>query len=198
MTALNLIAAPPLTLAEYAALPKQPRCELVKGELVEQMAASGEHEETAALVILRVGNYVLPNRLGKVYGSNRGYVTGPHSPATARMPDVSFVSNARLGRVVIFTVILAPPTVIPAKAGIYACRLHYGSRRLQRWIPAFAGITVNMTTRPKPPQKRRRSPIAKCAPNPPRPYLRPFQPRNLPGPGRPPITPRRRARHPTR
>ena len=98
MTALNLIAAPPLTLAEYAALPKQPRCELVKGELVEQMAASKEHEKTAGLVLIRVGNHVLLNDLGDVYTSNRGYVTGPHSPATARMPDVSFVSNARLGR----------------------------------------------------------------------------------------------------
>ena len=98
MTALNLIAAPPLTLAEYAALPKQPRCELVKGKLVEQMAASKEHEKTAGLVLIRVGNHVLLNDLGDVYTSNRGYVTGPYSPATARMPDVSFVSNARLGR----------------------------------------------------------------------------------------------------
>ena len=34
--------------------------------------------------------------LGEVYGSNRGYITVPDSPATSRMPDVSFVSNARL------------------------------------------------------------------------------------------------------
>ena len=94
----NLVAAPPVTLAEYAALPKHPRCELVQGELIEQMAASDEHEETVALAILRVGNYVIPNRLGKVYGSNRAYVTGPDSPATSRMPDVSFVANARLNR----------------------------------------------------------------------------------------------------
>ena len=38
------------------------------------------------------------HRLGKVYGSNRAFVTGPASPASSRMPDVSFVSNARLGR----------------------------------------------------------------------------------------------------
>ena len=42
-----------------------------------------------------------------------------------------------------------PTTVIPAQAGIYACRLHYSSRRLQRWIPAKAGMTVNITTRPR-------------------------------------------------
>ena len=33
-----------------------------------------------------------------------------------------------LGPVVILTVIPTPPTVIPAQAGIYACRLHYRSR----------------------------------------------------------------------
>ena len=91
-------AAPPVTLAEYAALPKHPRYELVKGALVELMVASDEHEETVILSGLAVGNYVYPNRLGKVYGSNRGYVTGPDSPATSRMPDVSFVSNARLSQ----------------------------------------------------------------------------------------------------
>ena len=36
----------------------------------------------------------------------------------------------------------APPTVIPAQAGIYARRLHHSSRKLRRWIPAFAGMTV--------------------------------------------------------
>ena len=38
------------------------------------------------------------SNLGEVYTGNRGYVTGPDSPATSRMPDVSFVSNARLTR----------------------------------------------------------------------------------------------------
>ena len=98
MTTHNIAAAPPVTLEEYAALPKHPRYDLVKGVLVELMVASDAHEETVILSGLAVGNYVYPNRLGKVYGSNRGYVTGPDSPATSRMPDVSFVSNDRLGR----------------------------------------------------------------------------------------------------
>ena len=46
------------------------------------------------------------------------------------------------GRAIIPTVIPAPPTVIPAQAGIYACRLHYSSRKLRPWIPAQAGMTV--------------------------------------------------------
>ncbi len=89
-------AAPPVTLEAYAALPKYPRYELVNGVLIELMVASEEHEEAAALNTANLVHHVYPNRLGKVYTDNRGYVTGPDSPATSRMPDVSFVSNARL------------------------------------------------------------------------------------------------------
>ncbi len=98
MTTHNIAAAPPVTLEEFAALPKHPRYELVKGVLVELMVASEEHEYTGSLVNWRMAEHVFPNRLGRVYLSNRGYVTGPESPATSRMPDVSFVSSARLGQ----------------------------------------------------------------------------------------------------
>ncbi len=98
MTTQNPTIAPPVTLAEFAALPKYPRYELVKGVLIELMVASEEHEEAAALNTANLVHHVYPNRLGKVYTGNRGYVTGPDSPATSRMPDVSFVSNARLAQ----------------------------------------------------------------------------------------------------
>ena len=93
-----LTAAPPVTLAEFAALPEWPRYELVKGELVELMSVCREHEETVARVIRHLGNYIDLLDPGEVYGSNRAFVTGPNSPASSRMPDVSFVSHARLGR----------------------------------------------------------------------------------------------------
>ena len=96
MTAQQPTVASSVTLEEYAALPKRPRYELVKGVLVELMVASDEHEETVMLVGHQMLGHVRPQGLGKVYGSNRGYVTGPDSPATSRMPDVSFVSNGRL------------------------------------------------------------------------------------------------------
>ena len=98
MTTQNIAAAPPVSLEEYAALPKHPRYELVKGVLIELMVASDEHEETVMLVGHHMLGHTRPRELGKVYGSNRGYVTGPDSPATSRMPDVSFVSNARLAQ----------------------------------------------------------------------------------------------------
>ena len=62
------------------------------------MAASEEHEHTGSLVNWRMAEHVFPNQLGRVYTSSREYVTGPDSPATSRMPDVSFVSNARLAQ----------------------------------------------------------------------------------------------------
>ena len=98
MTTQNIAAAPPVTLAEYAALPKQPRYELVKGVLVELMAASREHERTAARTTRYMDAHADQHGLGEVYTGNRAYVTGPDSPATSRMPDVSFVSNARLAQ----------------------------------------------------------------------------------------------------
>ena len=96
MTTQNIAAAPPVTLEEYAALPMHPRYELVQGALIEQMAASEEHEHTGSLVNWHMSAHVFPNQLGRVYISNRGYVTGPDSPATSRMPDISFVSAGRL------------------------------------------------------------------------------------------------------
>ena len=98
MTTQNITAAPPVSLENYAKLPKHPRYELVKGVLVELMAASRDHERT----VIRTGRYmdvhVDTQELGEVYGSNRAYVTVPASPATSRMPDVSFVSTERLDR----------------------------------------------------------------------------------------------------
>ena len=96
MTTQPTTAAPPVTLEEFAALPKHPRCELVKGVLVELMVASEEHEHTGSLVNWRMAAHVFPNRLGRVYTGSRGYVTGPDSPATSRIPDVSFISTERL------------------------------------------------------------------------------------------------------
>ena len=98
MSSQNPVATRQVTLDEYAALPKHPRYELVKGVLVEQMAASREHEKTVIRTGRHLDIHVEVHGLGEVYSSNRGYVTGPDSPATSRMPDVSFVSTDRLGQ----------------------------------------------------------------------------------------------------
>ena len=96
MTTQQPTVAPPVTLEEYAALPEFPRYELVKGVLVEKMYASREHELTVIRTGSQMNIHVEEHDLGEVYGSNRAFVTGPESPATSRLPDLSFVSNERL------------------------------------------------------------------------------------------------------
>ena len=96
MTTQYGVATRPVTLAEFAALPEYPRYELVKGVLVEKTAASREHEIAVVRTGSSVDGHVEEYDLGEVYGSSRAFVTGPESPASSRLPDVSFVSNARL------------------------------------------------------------------------------------------------------
>ena len=96
MTTRNATTTRLVTLEEFAALPEFPRYELVKGVLVEKMYASREHEITVVRVSRHVDGHTDEHDLGEVYGSNRAFVTGPESPASSRLPDVSFVSNERL------------------------------------------------------------------------------------------------------
>ena len=95
MTTHNIAAAPPVSLEEYAALPAEPRHELVRGVLIELMNATFGHERTVGIIIYRLLLFVVPNQLGEVYGSNATYVTEPGPRATARKPDVSFVTVGR-------------------------------------------------------------------------------------------------------
>ena len=102
MTTRNATTARLVTLEEFAALPEFPRYELVKGVLVEKMYASREHELTVIRTGSRMNIHVEEHDLGEVYGSNRPFVTGPESPASSRLPDVSFVSNERLNQPELF------------------------------------------------------------------------------------------------
>ena len=96
MATQNFTAASLVTLEEFAALPEFPRYELVKGVLVEKMYAFTEHELTVIRTSSQMNIHVEEHDLGEVYGSNRAFVTGPESPASSRLPDISFVSNERL------------------------------------------------------------------------------------------------------
>ena len=160
MTTQSAVAAPPVTLEEYAALPKHPRYELVKGVLVEQMGASDEHEETVSLVIWRMSGHVYPNRLGKVYGSNRAFVTVPDSPATSRMPDVSFLSAERTGQPDLFGMlydgspdlaveIISPGNTASEIAQKIAEYLASGSKAA--WALSYTDRTLTVHTPDAPP-----------------------------------------------
>ena len=160
MSTRNVTAVRPVTLEEYAALPKHPRYELVKGVLVELMGASDEHGETVALVIINLGNHVYPNRLGKVYGSNRAFVTVPESPASSRMPDVSFLSAERTGQPDLFGMLydgspdLAVEVISPGNTIVeieqkIAEYLASGSKAV--WVISYTARTLTVHTRNAPP-----------------------------------------------
>ena len=62
------------------------------------MPASREHQVAVVRTGSSLDSHVEGYDLGEVYGSNRAFVTGRASPATSRLPDISFVFNARLNR----------------------------------------------------------------------------------------------------
>ncbi len=67
---------------------------LIDGELCIKMAPSELHGEVASELARHVGNYVVPRELGRV-----GIEVGFHPPGdrrTALLPDVSFISKARM------------------------------------------------------------------------------------------------------
>ena len=95
MTATNP-AGRLVTLEELAGFPERPRYELVEGVLLElPEVESAVHENTVALVSMRLSSHVEPNRLGIVLGSNYGYVTVKEPPSTCRNADVSFIAADR-------------------------------------------------------------------------------------------------------
>lgn len=160
MTIQNTTAIRPVTLEKFAALPMRPRYELVKGVLVELMGASNEHEETVSLVIINLGNHVYPNQLGKVYGSNRAFVTVPGSPASSRMPDVSFRSAERADQPDLFGMlydgspdlaveIISPGNTIAEIERKIAEYLASGSKAV--WIISYTNRTLTVHTDNAPP-----------------------------------------------
>lgn len=85
-----------VTLEELAGFPERPRYELVEGVLIELPEVEfAVHENTVALVSMRLSSHVEPNRLGIVLGSNYGYVTVKEPPSTCRNADVSFIAADR-------------------------------------------------------------------------------------------------------
>jgi Uma2 family endonuclease len=86
------------TIEEFLALPKDGnRYELVDGELIEMAGAREEHSRIGNLVGYHLTGFVLANQLGEVYNSEARYAVVPDSD-TVRLPDVSFVSAARVTR----------------------------------------------------------------------------------------------------
>ena len=70
------------------------RGELIRGVLHETMASGEEHGEIVTNMVLILGGFVKPRRLGRLVGSDVG-VRLEREPDTVREPDLAFVSAAK-------------------------------------------------------------------------------------------------------
>jgi Uma2 family endonuclease len=74
------------------------RYELVKGELIKMAPASYEHGIVAMSFGSRLFNHVTANNLGKVCGSETGFVVSSN-PDTVLAPDAAFIERERADQV---------------------------------------------------------------------------------------------------
>ena len=74
------------------------RYELVRGELVKMPPTGEEHGYLAMELGSRLADYVRTHRLGRVYAAETGFRLASN-PDTVRAPDISFVSQQRIGDV---------------------------------------------------------------------------------------------------
>jgi Uma2 family endonuclease len=86
-----------MTAEDLWALPEKPgvNYELVDGEPIEVPGASPLHGLLSALVLRLIGAYTHERDLGLAFGDGTGYILR-RAPDVVRIPDVSFVSWARV------------------------------------------------------------------------------------------------------
>jgi Uma2 family endonuclease len=83
-----------LSVEDFAKLPDDDLLhELDEGELLTMAPASDEHGGVEIEIARVLANFVKQHSLGRVYGSDTGFVLGPD---TVRSPDAAFVRKARL------------------------------------------------------------------------------------------------------
>ena len=71
------------------------RGELIMGVLHETVSTGLEHGEVVANLMSPLHQFVRPQRLGRVVGSDSG-IQLEHNPDTVREPDIAFISAERL------------------------------------------------------------------------------------------------------
>jgi Uma2 family endonuclease len=84
------------TAEELSRLPSgRARYELVRGELRTMPPASHGHGGIAGLFHIKLGNYVLEHKLGRVYSAETGFLL-TRNPDTVRAPDIAFIRQERV------------------------------------------------------------------------------------------------------
>ena len=92
-----MVATRPITVEAFEALPREGRWELVDGEPVETTPSADESSSTGATILGLLWSHVRPRGLGRLYGSDGGFVLFPDRE-TVRVPDVAFVRAERAPR----------------------------------------------------------------------------------------------------
>lgn len=86
------------TAEDLESMPDGDRYEIIEGELQERIM-SYESSRIAVLIGFLVEMWARQGHPGHVAGSDGGFQIFPWAPGDVRMPDVSYVSAVRLGRV---------------------------------------------------------------------------------------------------
>jgi Uma2 family endonuclease len=84
-----------ITVADFEATNHLDRVELVDGKIVEMTPSSDGSSSLAARITVLRGMHVLPNKLGRRYSADGGFVLFPDRE-TVRVPDVAFVRTERM------------------------------------------------------------------------------------------------------
>jgi Uma2 family endonuclease len=90
-----MITTRQITVDEFETMSLEGRWELVDGELVAMTPSSERSSSTGANIVALLFNHVIPNRLGRVYNAEGGFVLFPDRQ-TVRAPDVAFVAAERV------------------------------------------------------------------------------------------------------
>jgi len=105
------------TVEEFEQLLEQPEnrerlLELIDGEIVEKMPTE-EHGEVTALLVMALGAFIVPNKLGRLGVEVRHRMPGDNH--NSRLPDISFISGKR-PRVSVGSVPQMPDLAIEVKS----------------------------------------------------------------------------------
>jgi Uma2 family endonuclease len=129
------------------------RHELVEGEVRSMSPAGFEHGVIGQGLAARLSIFVLANRLGLVTGADTGFLVA-HHPDTVRMPDVGFISQARVaehgipqgffpGAPDLAVEVVSPTDRSPEIAEKIAAWLQYGTREVWVVHPRQSTVTLH-------------------------------------------------------
>lgn len=90
------VSAELMTAEQFLQSEQPPRCELIRGQVVELMPPGAEHGLVVASIATILGPFLHLHRLGKLLAGDPGFVL-TRGPDTVRAPDLAFLAAERIG-----------------------------------------------------------------------------------------------------